>query len=1514
MCLLDAMSMISPNAIAETACVVVTMLAGRAVAPTALLAPVSSRPNQASRSGLNRYGDSVPVDEHPPLGDIARRMRTELGALALRSGKIAVRRPSTEPGRAALTLAAARRDELSAYLAEPLMAADWTPTPFQEMNLINELLTPSSDAHLALVLAVPKLPGEMWQAALGRVAARHELLRTRYFVDSRGFRAVTSAESALDYVVESVSSSASPLEFPGEVTRWLDEPFDLSQAVGRVCLFRSEDDTADEDLLAIVIHHVAADYRGLEVLAEDLEEAVRLGDEWQPHAVEAHYLDFAAETAWAQRQPAYDDQIKKVVERLRTSRTHVSVAPVDGKAPPTERFPIVLSEKLDAEISAGARKLAAACNTTVYTVVLEAVSEALSRISGVEDFVLGCAVSCRDRPEWSRVIGDFVNLMPVAVQHTREDRVRRIERLKETLDLAFKARAMPFSDVVTHLRPTRVGTSPPLCQIAFTWHRRSPSSNPDTQFRPLLSEQRGTPSDLLIAVVDDGSAIEVRLHARGSAALRAHLDRLLSVIVSELRGAPEPSAETALVQGDAVKLDGIRSPAQCLAKIAGNSPGSLAYVGRDGTLTYKQLADRVAGLAGLIEATVPSPARVAVLVGRTEELVVAEMAASWLGAAFVPIDPEWPDARVRRVLEASDPDVLIADGRIDDPPAGEWATMTMGQDIAGPTSLVPFPMPIEPDAPAYLIFTSGSSGKPKGVEIPASALANFVLQMRLALGLGPQDRVAAFASCGFDASIFELVAPIMVGATIVLAPEGLALDTSGVLRFLRKHDVSLFPATPSLMRLMLEDGWDVPVRARVVSMGEALEARLASRIVRLAPELWDLYGPTEATVWATAWRVPSTFGPGDAILLGYPLANSGVAVLDESGRPSLPGVVGELCVFGAGLATGYYGRPDLTAAAFKTTDTGLRYYRTGDLASQNARGEIRLHGRSDLQVKVSGHRLELGEVESALLAHDGITHACVVAVAFDGHLSLAALVETSDNLTAMQIRRWLQRQLPQYAVPSRIQLVSSLPLTSSGKVDRQRAQEMLTQNEDAIPAEDDETNESTLLRAVWREVLGHNDFSSTSDFFAVGGTSLQAINLAHSLNRRIGLDVRPQGVFTHPVFAEQLAWCRAETDPDSATQPAPPILPEWGSEAIPPATLRPIRRVLLTGATGFLGAHVTQRLADAGVQVLCLVRAESQHEAARRLASSLTRWGIDPEKYYAGQVRAFVGDLDDLPFSGETRLPRVDAFVHCAANVNLLLPQQALHQVNVESTLTLARAAIEQQVPFHFVSTYSVLDPTRASHGEEWGVPAHAHLGIPYVYTKWEAEELLAQLRERGASIAIYRPSRVIGSAATGASNEEDLFNLVLGCVRELGCAPDLELTDNFIPVDEVAEGIASRILDHSGVGQVHNMVSPRWMRWSDHVALLNDLGHGIARVSLEEWQRRLRDLSSQGEKDRFRPLQLFVEEYLTPYRTLGARHPTMANRHADPDGTVLGRTELDAEYLNRTLDWMAFAWQGGPH
>lgn len=550
---------------------------------------------------------------------------------------------------------------------------------------------------------------------------------------------------------------------------------------------------------------------------------------------------------------------------------------------------------------------------------------------------------------------------------------------------------MPFSDVVARLRPPRVGSSPPLCQISFTWHRRSPSSILDRQFRPLLSEQRGTPSDLLIAVVDDGSEMEIRLHSYGSTVLRAHLECLLSEITNELGNVPEPSAETALVQGDVVNVDAVRSPAQCLAEIAGSSPESIAYVGRDGTLSYKQLADRVASLAGLIESSMPSSARIAILVGRTAELVVAEMAASWLGAAFVPIDPEWPDARVRWVLEAADPDVLIADGHRENLPTGEWVILRIGQNVTDSTSLVPFPMPMEQHAPAYLLFTSGSSGEPKGVEIPVSALANFALQMRVALRLGPQDRIAAFASCGFDASIFELVAPIMVGATIVLASEGLTLDTSGVLRFLRKNQVSLFPVTPSLMRLMLEDGWNVPVQARVVSMGEALEAQLASRIVRLTPELWDLYGPTETTVWATAWRVPSTFEPGDEILLGQPLANSGVAVLDKSGRPTLPRVVGELCIFGAGLATGYYRRPDLTAAAFKTTDSGLRYYRTGDLASKNTHGEIRLHGRSDFQVKVSGHRLELGEVENILLAQDGITNACVVALTINDHVSLAAL-------------------------------------------------------------------------------------------------------------------------------------------------------------------------------------------------------------------------------------------------------------------------------------------------------------------------------------------------------------------------------------------------------------------------------------------------------------------------------------------------------------------------------------------
>lgn len=1440
----------------------------------------------------------------PSAADVAKRVRSELGALALRDGKLAVRRPTSDAGSDALQLAATHRDELKRLLADPAAIGEWVPGSSQQANWTKEQLSPSSDAHLALVLAVRRRTSGDWSRALEKVVTQHASLRTRYFSDSKGLRAVTSTKSAIEWIHHSPVSQGDLEPQIDVLNEYLDRPFDLEWSVGRVCLLQGSG--RSDDLLAVVMHHVATDYRGLEVFAEDLVEAVSLGETWQSRPVEAHYQDFAAECSWNRCQGKYQDRLQALTERLRDFPDHVAVDPAGSEATEGRAVPIVISANLRREDSDRVRQQAKVCGTTPYAVVLEAVSATLLRFAGQDRMVLGCAVSNRDRPEWRRTVGDFVDIVPVPVERMDAPWQQRIEKLQSTLAPAIANRDIALTDVIELLRPKRVGTSAPLCQVVFAWHQRTPgsliSSNDVSEI--LLSEQRGTQADLLIAVADNKRDFEVRLHAKGTARTRDHLRRLHEAILAQLRGDPWPSVEDSLLRGTVIDEVITRTPAESLSHFAATAPESVAYCGADGTYTYRALADKVILLAGRVAVIHHSPKRVAVLVRRHLGLLAAELAASWIGASFVPIDPSWPSRRVQRVLDSCDPDVLLTDAPDASDFTGRFPVVAVNYREEGVAQAVaaPLPMHMPADASAYIIFTSGSTGEPKGVEVPVGALGNFATQMQQVLGINDRDRIGAFSSAGFDASVFELIVPILIGATTVVAKENLAHDAAAVVDFLEENAVSVFPATPSLMRLMLEDGWRTALRARVISMGEPLDAHLASEVIRLTPEMWDLYGPTEATVWSTAYRVPPGMATDTAIPLGDPLPNTALAVLDGHGWPVPQGVIGELCIFGNGLSTGYFRRPGLTERAFESTFEGRRYYRSGDLASMTKQGTIRLHGRRDLQVKVSGHRVELGDVEACVLAHPGVSNACVISQTLGGRTVLTAFVEAKDGFTVWSLKEQMQDALPSYAVPGRIVTVTPLPLTPSGKVDREK----LVHGAEPLAAPNVPTTEhaapSRRLRTVWREILGHRDFEAESDFFAVGGSSLQAIDLAQRVTREAGVDVRPQHVFAHPVFSDQVTWFESNQVTGIDNNRTQHQLPSTFPKQIAQVTPRAVRAVLVTGATGFLGAHLVDELVQAGVTTVCMVRAGSEHEGRDRLSAAFVRWGLGGEAIEDGRVIPLLGDLGQPGFGMERELPAVDAVVHCAATVNLLLPASTLEQVNVTATVDLAGIAVERGLPFHYISTYSVLDPSQAKHAEEWGVEEHQYLNIPYVQTKWDCESLLDQARQRGAAMSIYRPSRIIGSSFTGASNVDDLFDLVLSCVQEMGIAPDIDIWDNFIPVDEAARAIVPRVTDGSGIGDVHNVASPHWMSWRHFVQLLRDLGSDVSFVDFGEWRAQIEAFTATAGGERYRPLRLFVEQHLDQFLALGQHHPVLEITNADPVGKTLGQAEIDAAYLRRVL------------
>ncbi len=534
---------------------------------------------------------------------------------------------------------------------------------------------------------------------------------------------------------------------------------------------------------------------------------------------------------------------------------------------------------------------------------------------------------------------------------------------------------------------------------------------------------------------------------------------------------------------------------------AARSPGSVAVVCGDRSLTYGELDARADRLAGRLRGVGVGPeTRVGLYVERSAEMVVGLLAILKAGGAYLPLDPAFPGKRLALMVEDARLTVVLTEGPLlATVPGSPAAVLRIGDDApAGDDGAAARSPAGSADQTAYVIYTSGSTGTPKGVAVTHGALSNFLLAMGDLLGLTAGDTLLAVTTLSFDIAALELFLPLIRGARLEIAPRDVAADGFRLAVRLDRSDVTFLQATPATWRMLLGAGWAGAPALSMLCGGEALPRDLAGRLVGMGKALWNLYGPTETTIWSSASRIEA--GDDGPITIGRPIAETQFYVLDGRMRLLPPGIAGELYIGGSGLARGYLGRPGLTAERFVPDPfgprRGARLYRTGDLARWRTDGRWECLGRVDQQVKVRGFRIELGEVESQLGRHPSVGEAAVVAREdATGEQGIVAFVTPRDGREpdGAELRRWLRESLPEYMVPSAFMTLGALPLTPNGKVDRRA----LPAVEPALarPSGDDTPPRGPIEEAIvqfWGELLGRPKVGAFENFFEVGGHSLLA--------------------------------------------------------------------------------------------------------------------------------------------------------------------------------------------------------------------------------------------------------------------------------------------------------------------------------------------------------------------------------------------------------------------------------------
>ena len=924
------------------------------------------------------------------------------------------------------------------------------------------------------------------------------------------------------------------------------------------------------------------------------------------------------------------------------------------------------------------------------------------------------------------------------------------------------------------------------------------------------------------------------------------------------------------------------------------TPDNIAIIFEEQQITYRELNRRANQLAHYLQTLQVGPdVLVGICMKRSLEMVIGMLGILKAGGAYVPLDPTYPKERLAFTIEDSQLPVLLTEhdqlALLPYHSARVVCRDTDWEIIARASEDNP-DSGVTPDNLAYTIYTSGSTGQPKGVQILHRAVVNFLTSMSLAPGLNEQDVLLAITTISFDIAALELYLPMAVGAIVVLVTREVALDSCALLQTLDQKRVTVMQATPATWRMLLAAGWLGNQHLKILCGGEAMHPDMANQLLTKSASVWNMYGPTETTIWSTVYRVE----PGNtSVPIGRAIANTQIYLVDPDQllKNNLIKLVpvgepGELLIGGVGLARGYLNRPELTDEKFIpnpfSNEFGSRLYRTGDLARYQPDGNIEFIGRVDHQVKVQGFRIELGDIEAALCQHPAVREAVVIARAENGDKRLVAyIVPTSRSQQIPQLRTFLKEKLPEYMVPTTFVVMEALPLTPNGKIDR-RALPAPKQSrpdlETVFVAPRSPVEEQ--LAHMWAQLLGIEQVGVHDNFFELGGDSLLSTQLLSQVREKFHLELPLLALFQAPRVAGLAQTIAVAQNSGSKSKLSTIKVTDLQADAVLESTITPAvafidsgteqERIFFTGASGFLGAFLMHELLQQTQAIIyCLVRASSLEQARQKLRSNLKRYLLPDEKLDT-QIVPVLGDLSQ-PLLGLSEQQfrqlavEIDLIYHNGAFVNLIYPYTAVRAVNVLGTKEILKlASLIKVKPVHFISTLDVFQSPRYARMqvilEEDDVVDGEALSDGYAQSKWVAEKLVMAAHSRGIPACVYRPGTIIGHSQTGASQTDDLVARLIKGLIQLGNAPKLDLKMSLTPVDYVSKAIIHLSRQPASWGKAFHLVSPDALPLGQFVNEIRALGYSIQWTDYQQWQAHLLNSAAKQENALSPLLFLFAE------------------------------------------------------
>ena len=975
------------------------------------------------------------------------------------------------------------------------------------------------------------------ERAIGELIQRHEIWRTTFAYGDGEVVQIVHDRLPIEIPFHDLTSLPAPEREPKAVRLAMADarsPFDTS--VGPLLRARLVKLEENQYRLFLVQHHLIHDgltiYRVLMSELPAMYDAFAQGKPSPLPAPSFQYADFAL---WQKRFLDNNGAAEQIAywRKQLSGEIQPLDLPTDRPRPPVFSFRGGASNfVVPAELAASVRESASRTGVTPFAFMLAAFKTLLFRYTGRQDIVVGVLTDARRRPEFAQMAGFLMNTVPLRTKPAAERTFREyLHEVRDTILNAMTNVDVPMDRLVREIDYTRDPSRHPIFQVMFALEPSS--SAPDARWKLTQGEVSSgtTKLDLDFQLEERGGGYAARLTYSADLFDAATIERLFANWRTLLEGAirdPDTglsrlplmtAAETEDLcgAGNANRRD---IPACTISELfeaqAARTPNTVAIESGGTVLTYDELNREANRLAlRLREKGVGRQTLVALCVERSCRMMVSVLAVLKAGAAYLPLDPDLPNERIQFILEDSQAPLLLTERSLMPilfANAGNGMRIVHSDEGSGQgANLEPL---ASPEDVAHVLYTSGSTGRPKGVEVPHRSVVNLLQSMLREPGCTAHDRMLSVTTLSFDIAGLELYLPLICGGCVILANRTEVRDPMLLMELIQDSKPTVMQATPATWRALVDADFKGDREMRILCGGEALSRDLAEQLLARSAEVWNMYGPTETTIWSTAQRVTSGSGP---VPIGRPIDNTQVYVLDTERRIVPTGVTGELYIGGAGVTRGYLRRPELTAERFVQVEAAgnARLYRTGDLARWRSDGALECLGRVDNQVKIRGFRVELEEIEAVLAQHPGVRAAAVKAWPdASGHMFIAAYVVGDED---SNLRAFLRGKLPDYMVPSIFLSLEQVPLTHNLKIDRQKLPPPELGRE-RTPYLVPESETERRLAPIWESVLGISSIGIHDDFFHAGGHSLLVPKLLSQVEKTFGRRFPMTSVFEAPTI------------------------------------------------------------------------------------------------------------------------------------------------------------------------------------------------------------------------------------------------------------------------------------------------------------------------------------------------------------------------------------------------------------